>query len=197
MDISEKAQSHWYVLQIMSGREKGVFDLLQASRERDALEGIDDGIDDVKLPVEKVEVTTTKRGVKKVITREKKSYPGYLLIQARLYEDNGRIRAEVWDLIKNTKGVIAFVGGAHPEVLSPADVAEMIHSEEDVEVAKPKVLFSVGEKVMVKSGAFAGLPAVIEGIDKARARLNLSVSMFGRLTPVNLSNDEVEKVTEE
>ncbi len=196
MENIDKTQSHWYVLQIMSGQENRAFKLIQNRREHDVQDGIDDGVDDIKIPVDKVVVVQTNaKGVKKSVTKERKRYPGYILIQARLYGEDGQLNSEVWDMLKNTQGVIGFVGGDRPVMLSPSDVAEMMRIEEENETAKPKVMFSVGETVSIKNGAFQGFNAVVEAIDVERARLKVSVNIFGRATAVDLGTDEVEKVS--
>ena len=93
MDNFEKSKSHWYVLQVMSGQENRAMKAIQTQRELDAREGIDDGVDDIRIPIDKVQVAQTNaKGVRKVVTKERKRYPGYVLIQARLYtEEGGRL----------------------------------------------------------------------------------------------------------
>ena len=98
-------------------------------------------------------------------------------------------------MIKNTQGVIGFVGGENPVRLSKSEVVEMMRVEEERETAKPKVLFNVGETVTIKNGAFQGFNAVVEAIDSERARLKVSVNIFGRATAVELEMDEVEKAS--
>jgi len=196
MDNSEKMKSQWYVLQVMSGQEKHAETLLQQKREEAAYEGIDIGIDDLRIPIDMVEVTrTNKKGNEKRVVKEaRKRYPGYMLIQARLYGEDGMIVPEVWDLIKNTQGIIGFVGGDHPVMLNEEETAEMLHSdEEESAVKKPRVLFSVGENVVIKSGAFLGFNGIIDAIDNEHARLKVSVDFLGRTTSIELENSEVEK----
>lgn len=196
MDISEKIKSRWYVLQVMSGQEKRAEASLQLKREEAAREGIDNGIDDIRIPVDMVEVTrTNKKGnEKKVVKEPRKRYPGYMLVQVRLYQEDGNINPEVWDLIKNTQGIIGFVGGEHPVMLNESETAEMLRSDdEESAVKKPKVLFSVGENVVIKSGAFLGFNGIIDSIDNEHARLKVSVDFLGRTTSIELENSEVEK----
>ncbi len=198
----DKTKSHWYVLQVMSGQENRALNLIQNQREQDVRDGIDDGVDDIKIPMDKVEVSqNTGKGVKRIVVKERKRYPGYILIQARLYtpagEDGNEIKLnpDVWDMIKNTQGVIGFVGGDRPVMLSQADVLEMLRSEEESEMSKPKVLFKVGEEVSIKKeGAMHGLGAVVEDVDNERGRLKVSVNMFGRATVIEVGPDELEKV---
>ena len=196
MDISERIKSHWYVLQIMSGQEKKAEAALQLKREEAARDGIDNGIDDIRIPVDMVEVTrTNKKGnEKKVVKEPRKRYPGYMLIQVRLYREDGTLNPEVWDLIRNTQGIIGFVGGDHPVMLNEVETAEMLRSEEEESVVKkPRVLFSVGESVVIKSGAFMGFNGVIDAIDNEHARLKVSVEFMERTTSIDLENSEVEK----
>ncbi len=197
----DKTQSHWYVLQVMSGQENRALNLIQNQRDLDARDGIDDGVDDIKIPMDKVEVPqNTSKGSKRIVVKERKRYPGYILIQARLYmhcdEDGSEIKLnpEVWDMIKNTQGVIGFVGGERPVMLSQAEMLEMLRSEEEGEAAKPKVLFKVGEEVSIKKeGAMHGLSAVVEDVDNERGRLKVSVNIFGRATVIEIGPDELEK----
>ena len=191
-----RSKSHWFVLQIMSGQENRAFKAIQTRRELDARDGLDDGVDDIKIPMDIVEVVQTNaKGGKTTVKKERKRYPGYILIQARLYQADGHLNAEVWDMIKNTQGVIGFVGGENPVRLSKSEVVEMMRVEEESETAKPKVLFNVGETVTIKNGAFQGFNAVVEAIDSERARLKVSVNIFGRATAVELEMDEVEKAS--
>ena len=196
MEYVDKTKSHWYVLQIMSGQENRAFKAIQTRRELDARDGLDDGVDDIKIPMDIVEVVQTNaKGGKTTVKKERTRYPGYILIQARLYQADGHLNAEVWDMIKNTQGVIGFVGGENPVRLSKSEVVEMMRVEEESETAKPKVLFNVGETVTIKNGAFQGFNAVVEAIDSERARLKVSVNIFGRATAVELEMDEVEKAS--
>ena len=195
METVENTQSNWYVLQVMSNMEKRVYTSIQNRREQDARNGIDDKIDDIKVPVDKVEKTVKERGGRtKVKVQERKRFPGYVLIQARLYDSQNKLNPDVWDLIKNTQGVIDFVGGLNPTKLTAVEVLRMVSSEEEAELSRPLVQFNVGERVSIKIGAFQGFEADIESIDNEHARLKVSVNIFGRATSVELANNEVEKI---
>ena len=195
MDNFEKSKSHWYVLQAMSGQENRAMKAIQIQRELDAREGIDDGVDDIRIPIYKVQVAQTNaKGVREVVTKERKHYPGYVLIQARLYKEDGELNPDVWDMVKGTQGVIGFIGGNNPVMLSETEVTEMLYNEE-VEQPKARIAYKVGEKVSIKNGAFQGFDAVVEAIDNERARLKVSVNIFGRSTAIELANDEVEKIS--
>ena len=195
MDNFEKSKSHWYVLQVMSGQENRAMKAIQTQRELDAREGIDDGVDDIRIPIDKVQVAQTNaKGVRKVVTKERKRYPGYVLIQARLYKEDGELNPDVWDMVKGTQGVIGFIGGNNPVMLSETEVTEMLYNEEG-EQPKARIAYKVGEKVSIKNGAFQGFDAVVEAIDNERARLKVSVNIFGRSTAIELANDEVEKIS--
>ena len=168
---------------------------IQTQRELDAREGIDDGVDDIRIPIDKVQVAQTNaKGVRKVVTKERKRYPGYVLIQARLYKEDGELNPDVWDMVKGTQGVIGFIGGNNPVMLSETEVTEMLYNEA-VEQPKARIAYKVGEKVSIKYGAFQGFDAVVEAIDNERARLKVSVNIFGRSTAIELANDEVEKIS--
>ena len=104
---------------------------------------------------------------------------------------------EAWHLVKNTAKVTGFVGGAHgrkPPPLSDKEVAEILHQmQEGVEKPKPKVLFEVGEAVRVKDGPFTDFHGTVEEVNYDKSRIKVSVTIFGRATPVDLEFGQVEK----
>ncbi len=188
---NDKTQAQWYVLQALSGQENRVQTLINNRREQDMALGIDDGVEDVRIPIDRVE--TRRKSDNKAIIMERKRYPGYVLVKARLYQEDGNLNPTVWDLIKGTAGVIGFIGGEKPVQLPQADVDEMLRSEGDAEKPKPRIQYNIGETVLLKGSAFVGYEGVIEAIDNDRARLKVSVSMFGRSTPVEIGINEVER----
>jgi transcriptional antiterminator NusG len=111
-----------------------------------------------------------------------------------LYDKTGATNNKVWYFIKETQGVIGFVGGDKPLPLSEQEVENILaHSRETEEVSKPKVDFEIGETVIIKDGAFENFEGTIESVDPDRGRLRLSVSIFGRSTPVEVEYWQVER----
>lgn len=181
------ATAQWYVLQAMSGQENKVFNSLTTRIEQDRLAGIDNGIEELVIPTEKVE---ERRNNKKVV-RERKLYPGYLLIKVCLYRGDGELEPMAWRTINETQGVIGFVGGSTPTPLPPDDVALMLKQKEEEE--KPAIIYQVGETVIIRDGAFEGYEGIIESIDSVRQRLKVSASIFGRSTPIEVEIWQVER----
>jgi transcriptional antiterminator NusG len=185
------AESAWYVIQVMSGQENRVLARLNTKREANRAAGIDDGVEEIQIPVDRVE--TRRKSDSKVVVKERKRFPGYILIKASLYDEQGERKAETWDLVRNTDGVIGFIGGASPARLSEADVANMMKMEAEGATPKPRIQYKIGETVQLKGSAFVGYEGVIESIDNERQRLKVSVNIFGRATPVEIGIDEVER----
>ncbi|NOY81177.1 MAG: transcription termination/antitermination factor NusG [Kiritimatiellaeota bacterium] len=180
-------QAQWFVVQTLSGQEFKVRDSLLKRR---VIEGLEERVVDVQVPTEKVsEVRQGRR-----ITLNRKFFPGYLLVQASLYDDAGKIDQAVWYFIRQTQGVIGFLGGEKPAPLSPEEIeAIFVQTTEGAEAPKPKVDFEVGETVTIKNGAFENFEGVIESVDPERGRLRLSVTIFGRSTPVEVEYWQVER----
>jgi len=180
-------QSQWFVIHTLSGQEMKVKDSIE---KRLKAEEMGDSIQEVLVPMEKVvEVRNQK---KTVSTR--KLWPGYVFINMALLDENKRIIEKPWYFIKETQGVIGFVGGERPEP-TPADEVEaikvQISASEDHE--KPKVSFDVGETVKISNGPFLNLSGVIEEVEPERGKLKVTVNIFGRNTPVELEYWQVEK----
>ena len=178
----------WFVLQTLTGQEQKVQRLLEAkSKEL----GLDASIGEVLMPTERV--TSVKMGKKTTVV--KKLFPGYLFIQAAVYEDDGKKRNEpVWSFIKGIQGVIGFLGGEPPREM-PASEVEAIRGQatELQEKPKPKIIFEPGEMVKIIDGPFMSSSGVVQSIDPDHGRLTVMVSIFGGETPVDLEYWQVER----
>jgi transcriptional antiterminator NusG len=177
------AGAQWFALHTLSGQESKVKLYIE----------LDDYIFDILLPTE---VVSEVKGGKKS-TKVRKLYPGYVFIQAKLYGEDGKLINKPWYFVKETTGVIGFVGGDRPAALRQAEVDEIyarIEAASGKEV--PKVQYAVGEEVKITDGAFASLTGRIDEIDPERGKLKVSVSIFGRFTPVELEYWQVQRLTE-
>ncbi|MBI5380388.1 MAG: transcription termination/antitermination factor NusG [Opitutae bacterium] len=183
------AGAQWFALHTLSGQEGKVKTYIEKFK---AAEELADHIFEVLLPTE---VVSEVKGGKKS-TKVRKLYPGYVFIQMRLYEE-GKIINRPWYFVKETTGVIGFVGGDNPAPLRQSEIDEIkarIEAASGKEV--PKVQFAVGEEVKITDGAFANLTGRIDEIDPDRGKLKISVSIFGRFTPVELEYWQVQRLTE-
>ena len=172
----------WYVVHAYSGFEKSV---QRALVDRIARSGFADKFGQILVPVE--EVVEMKNGQKSVT--ERKFFPGYVLVEMDM-ED------ETWHLIKSTPKVTGFIGGTgtKPTPISAKEVEKIMSQiQEGVEKPRPKVLFEVGEYVRVKEGPFADFNGSVESVNYEKSRLHVSVTIFGRATPVELEFGQVEK----
>jgi transcriptional antiterminator NusG len=177
-------KTRWYVIQSQSNYEKRV----QAQiREKTILHGLEKYVDEVLIPTE--EVVEVRKGEKK--SSERKFFPGYVLVKVNLTD-------EVWHMIKSTNNVLGFVGaerGSKPLPISQKEADRILQQMEDgVEKPRTVVNFEIGEEIRVIDGPFSSFQGVIEGIDEDRSKLKVSVSIFGRSTPIELEYGQVEKI---
>lgn len=180
--------SQWFVLHTLSGQELKVKDNIE---KRMKAEEMGEYIKEVLVPMEKV--VDVRGGKKSVTTR--KLHPGYVYIDMMLLDENKRILHKPWYFIRETSGIIGFIGGERPVPVTPEEIAvikEQIADSEDTE--KPKVNFEVGETIKINDGPFLNFSGVIEEIEPARGKLKVTVNIFGRNTPVELEYWQVEKV---
>lgn len=176
------SEKRWYVVHAYSGFEKSV---QRALTERVARSGLQDKFGQILVPVE--EVVEMKNGQKSVT--ERKFFPGYVLVEMDMEDDT-------WHLIKSTPKVTGFIGGTgtKPTPISAKEVEKIMSQiQEGVEKPRPKVLFEVGEYVRVKDGPFADFNGSVESVNYEKSRLHVSVTIFGRSTPVELEFAQVEK----
>ena len=172
----------WYVIHVYSGFEKKV---AQSIEEQVRLSGLEHEVDQVLVPME--EVVELRRGSK--VAAERKFFPGYVLMRMDLSDDT-------WHLVKNTPKVTDFLGAqGRPTPISDKEADRILYQvKEGVERPKPSVTFEIGEEVRVCDGPFNSFNGFVEDVDEDRARLKVSVSIFGRATPVELEYAQVEKL---
>jgi transcriptional antiterminator NusG len=172
----------WYVLHVYSGFENKV---AEAIRDKADKKGLGEKVSDIMVPTE--EVVEVKRGQK--VNAERKFFPGYVLAKLDMTDD-------VWHMIKDTPKVTGFLGAGHkPSPISEKEAERLLKQiQEGVDRPRPSVTFDIGEEVKVADGPFASFSGMVEEIDEEKARLKVSVSIFGRATPVELEYSQVEKI---
>ena len=172
----------WYVVHAYSGFEKSV---QRALLERIKRASMQDSFGQILVPVE--EVVEMKNGAKAI--SERKFFPGYVLVEMDMTDDS-------WHLVKSTPKVTGFVGGTanKPTPITQKEVDAILRQvQEGVEKPRPKVLFETGEAVRVKEGPFTDFHGNVEDVNYEKSKLRVSVTIFGRSTPVELDFSQVEK----
>ena len=177
--------ARWYIIHAYSGFENKVKEAILADATRLGLEQL---VEAVEVPTEKV--TEVRRGKK--ITSDRKFFPGYVLAKLSMNDD-------VYHLVKNTPKVTGFLGASgKPQPISEAEAARILNTKEEAAAAAPKaklkVDYEIGDQVKVLDGPFASFNGVVEELDFDRSRVKVSVSIFGRATPVELEFEQVERV---
>lgn len=172
----------WYVLHVYSGFENKVSEAIMDKAKQ---LGLDERVEQIMVPME--EVMEVRRGQK--VNAERKFFPGYVLAKLDMND-------EIWHLVKNTPKVTGFLGaGNKPSPITEKEAERLLKQiQEGVERPRPSVLFDIGEEVKVSEGPFASFNGVVEDIDEEKGKLKVSVSIFGRATPVELEFSQVEKI---
>ena len=175
--------SRWYIIHAYSGFENKVRDAIMADASRLGLDAL---VDAVEVPTETV--TEVRRGKK--IQAERKFFPGYVLAKLNMNDD-------VYHLVKNQPKVTGFLGSmGKPQPISEAEAARILNTKEAA-AAAPKtgisVDYEIGDQVKVLDGPFASFNGLVEEIDFDKNRVKVSVSIFGRATPVELEFEQVER----
>ena len=171
----------WYVIHVYSGFENKVAEQI---KEKAAKLGLEEDVGEIMVPTE--EVVEMRRGQK--VNAERKFYPGYVLAKLNMHD-------EIWHLVKDTPKVTGFLGaGNTPSPISHKEAERIIQQvQEGIERPRPSVTFDIGEEVKVTDGPFASFNGSVEQIDEEKQKLKVSVSIFGRATPVELDYTQVEK----
>ncbi len=173
--------ARWNVLHVYSGFEDKV---AEAIRDKAQKQGIEGRIEDILIPREPtIEI---KRGQR--VSSEQKVFPGYVLAKMDLSD-------EVWHMVKNTPKVTGFLGaGNKPSPISEKEAARLMSQlQEGIDKPRSTITFDIGEKVKVMEGPFASFEGMVEEVDDEKGRVKVSVSIFGRATPVELEFSQVEK----
>jgi|SRR5690625_4654995 len=176
----------WYVLRVISGKEKKVKEFLDAEIK---YSGWEDAIKQVFVPMEKV--YKVQKGKK--VVRERNYYPGYIMLEA--YED--KLSGEMIAFINGTTNIIHFLGKEHPVALRESEVNKMLGkademADQGITMSEP---FIIGESVKIIDGPFNDFNGVIEEINDEKKKLKVNVKIFGRATPVELNYMQVERLS--
>ena len=175
--------ARWYIIHAYSGFENKVRDQILADAERLGLSQL---VEAVEVPTE--QVTEVRRGKK--VQAERKFFPGYVLAKLAMNDD-------VYHLVKNTPKVTGFLGSSgKPQAISEAEAARILNTKDEAAAApkqKIKVDFEIGDSVKVLDGPFATFHGLVEELDFDKGKVKVSVSIFGRATPVELDFEQVER----
>ena len=184
----------WFVVHTLTGQEMRAKRYIDAQKVSEELSG---SIGMVVVPTERV--TEMKQNKKRTISR--KFFPGYLLVQAAVWHvpDPAKpykktLDIGVWRFIKDTPGIIGFLGGDKPHALSEREVSDIFEQASGEEgKSRVKVDYKIGEVVLITDGAFKGSSGPIDKVDPDRGKLDVTVTVFGRPTPVELEYWQVER----
>jgi transcriptional antiterminator NusG len=188
MPIVPPPRDQWYVVQVLSGQEQKVHDNMLRRIET---EEVSDVIYEVLLPMENV--SEVKRGEKRETKR--KFFPGYVIVNMHLMNDDGSLVDRAWYFIQETAGVINFAGSkTKPMPMKASEVQSLLAQiKQGQEGTNYAVQFEVGETIKVADGPFESQNGIVEEVDLAKGKLRVTVNMFGRPTPVDLEFWQVER----
>ncbi|MCG3723753.1 transcription termination/antitermination protein NusG [Vibrio cincinnatiensis] len=181
--MSEAPKKRWYVVQAFSGFEGRV---AQSLREHIKMHGMEEHFGEVLVPTE--EVVEMRAGQRR--KSERKFFPGYVLVQMIMNDES-------WHLVRSVPRVMGFIGGTsdRPAPITDKEADAILNRlEKASESPRPKTMFEAGEVVRVNEGPFADFNGTVEEVDYDKSRLKVSVSIFGRATPVELEFGQVEKL---
>ena len=172
---------NWYIIQTFSGFEQKVAEVLKESIK---IKELTDKIEKVEVPMH--EVTEVKKG--KRVKRKKKYFPSYVLVKMEMDK-------ELYHMIKNIQKVTVFLGtSGNPVPVSDKEIDKILGNiKEGLLVPEPSVSFDIGEQVKVCEGPFSSFSGLVEEVDEEKSKLKVSVSIFGRPTPIELEYNQVEK----
>jgi transcription termination/antitermination protein NusG len=190
-ETNTRTDGQWFVVQTLSNLEGKAKRFIEKQLSHEEME---DSIFEVVMPTEMV---SEVKGGKKT-QKLRKLYPGYIFIHMRLYQEDGTLNQKAWYYINGTEGVIGFVGGQRPTALKDDEIKRILDHMREAEGKEiPKVSYEVGEEVKITDGPFLNLVGRIDEIDPEAGKLKVSVSIFGRFTPVTLEYWQVERNIEE
>ncbi|RVT97843.1 transcription termination/antitermination protein NusG [Rhodovarius crocodyli] len=178
------ADKKWYVVHVYSGFEKKIAEQIQHQANQT---GLADKIEDILVPTE--QVTEVRRGQK--TETERKFFPGYVLVKMEMTDDT-------WHLVRDTPKVTGFLGAKNkPTPITEAEAMRIVKqlTDDAEKPRRPAVVFEVGEQIRVTDGPFTSFNGTVEEVDEEKGRLKVSVSIFGRSTPVDLEYGQVEKLS--
>jgi len=172
---------NWYIVQTFSGFEQKVAETLKETIKKRKYE---DKFEDILVPMH--EITEVKRG--KRVQRKKKYFPSYVLVKMDMSK-------ELYHMVKNIQKVTGFLGTTgNPAPVSEKEISKIMGEIKEGTLApKSQVTFDIGEQVKVCEGPFASFSGLVEEVDEEKSRLKVSVSIFGRPTPIDLEYNQVEK----
>ncbi len=177
----------WFVLHTLTGQEQKAKRYIETQSR---LREMEEYIGEVVIPTEKV--SEVRQNVRTTVTR--KVFPGYVLVNLALYDDNRQIIEPTWRFLKEAPGVIGFLGGERPVPLQEHEVLAIFDQvEARKDRVRPKVTFEPGETVTITEGAFKGSSGPVDEVDSGRGRLKVTVTIFGRPVSVELEYWQVER----
>ena len=192
MSAQISTELRWYAIQCLSNHEDKVRRYLCKYKEEN--EEFAQCLNEILVPIETV--SEVKNGKKR--QRDRKFYPGYVFVEMKLFDPQGNLLKNPWYKVKETDGVINFIGRENPTPLGEEEIGRILRQVDEAKGKEvPKVKFGKGEVVKILDGPFLNLTGEIEDIDAEKGTLKVSVSIFGRFTPVELEFWQVEKADEE